>query len=215
MNRYINRKHAGEILANELKNYANRPDTIVLALPRGGVPIAYEIAKKISAPLDLMIVRKLGMPGHKELAIGAIASGGIVVFNDEIILEFNISKDEINAVIKAEQQELKRRELAYRGNRSLPILTNKIVILVDDGIATGATIKSAIQAVREQHPAKLIVAVPVAEFTTSEKIAALADEMVCPLKPQRFYAVGEWYEDFPQTTDNEVRELLQQLSIRK
>ncbi len=208
MEKFQDRQEAGKILAEQLKKYARNPDVIVLALPRGGVPVAYEIAVALSVPLDVFIVRKLGVPGHEELAMGAIAMGGTVVFNEEIVRDLDISKSAIDNVIQSEQQELKRREKTYRDDRPFPILAKKIIILVDDGIATGATMKAAIKALRQQNPAKIIMAVPVAEESTCKKMATLVDEVICPLKPTYFYAVGAWYEDFSQTTDAEVFEFL-------
>ncbi|EKD74155.1 MAG: Phosphoribosyltransferase [uncultured bacterium] len=208
MERFLNRYQAGKLLAEQLKSYAKKPDVIVLALPRGGVPVAYEVAKKLSVPLEVFIVRKLGVPGHEELAMGAIATGGVVVFNDEIVDNLTISQAAINRVIQAEQQELQRRELTYRGNRPFPALSGKTIILVDDGIATGATMRAAIKSLRQQSPAAIIMAVPVAALSTCEEIANNVDKIVCLLKPHNFYAVGAWYEDFSQTTDNEVFELL-------
>ncbi len=208
MEKFYDRHDAGKILAEELKPYANNANAIVLALPRGGVPVAYEVAKTLSIPLDVFIVRKLGVPGHEELAMGAIASGDTVVFNEEIVSSFNIPASAIDSVIQSEQQELQRRESTYRDNRPLPILTDKTIILVDDGIATGATMRAAIKALRKHKPADIIVAVPVAALSTCEEMAGLADKIVCPLKPVNFYAVGLWYENFSQTSDDEVTELL-------
>lgn len=208
MKQFVDRYDAGKILANELKEYENKSNVIVLALPRGGVPVAYEVAEFLSVPLDVFIVRKLGVPGHEELAMGAIAMGGTVVFNDEIIHEINIPKEAIDSVIKAEDTELKRREVKYRGNRPFPKLTDKTIILVDDGIATGATMRAAVQALRKHKPARIIVAVPVAARSTYEEMEHIADQVVCPLIPQIFNAVGQWYQDFTQTSDEEVYELL-------
>lgn len=208
MEKYLDRYEAGKVLANELKDYSNKSDVIVLALPRGGVPVAYEVAKSLSVPLDVFIVRKLGVPGHEELAMGAIAMGGTIIFNDEVLHQLNISKTAIDHVIKLEQDELKRREIKYRGNRLFPKLTDKTIILVDDGIATGATMRAAIQALHKHRPASIIIAVPVAGRSTCEAIEQLVDKVICPLKPQYFYAVGLWYQDFSQTSDVEVYELL-------
>ena len=208
MDKYIDRFDAGKVLAKFLKEYYNKPDVIVLALPRGGVPVAYEIAKSLAVSLDVFIVRKLGVPWHEELAMGAIASGGTVVFNEDIIQTLNVSKTEINQVIQSEQDELKRREQMYRGDRVFPVLTDKTIILVDDGIATGATIQAAIKGIRQHNPAKIIVAVPVAATETYETIKKLADQIICPQIPSHFYAVGAWYENFSQTTDEEVFDLL-------
>lgn len=211
MEKYLDRHHAGKILAELLKEYTKQPNVIVLGLPRGGVPVAYEIAHQLSVPLDVLIVRKLGVPGYDELAMGAIASGGTVVFNQHILKEFTISQVEIDRVILAEKKELERRELSYRGNRPKPNLHHKIIILVDDGIATGATMRAAVNALRIQNPTKIIMAVPVAAADTCEEMSLLVDQIICPLKPYDFYAVGAWYEVFDQTTDTEVFDLLNNL----
>jgi putative phosphoribosyl transferase len=208
MEKFINRHEAGRVLANQLKSYANNSEVIVLALPRGGVPVGYEIAKSLFAPLDVFIVRKLGVPGHEELAMGAIASGGVAIFNQDIVRALHISEDDIQRVISKESEELKRRELIYRHDSEFPSLQNKIVILVDDGIATGATMRAAVRTLRQQEPARIIMAIPVAAFSTYQDMAKIVDEIVCPLQPLHFYAVGLWYEDFSQTTDSEVSELL-------
>lgn len=212
MNRYLDRYSAGKVLAEALKTYANRKDVIVLALPRGGVPVGFEIAKALSVPLDVFIVRKLGVPGHEELAMGALAMGGITVFNEELLQDLKIPQRSINKVIEMEQQELNRRVSVYRDDKPYPDLTGKMIILVDDGIATGATMRAAISALRQLKPKNIVIAVPVAELTTCEKMAKNVDQLVCPLKPTDFYAVGQWYEDFSQTTDDEVRELLNQMN---
>lgn len=208
MKRYIDRYEAGKILATELKKYTNKPNLIILALPRGGVPVAYEIAEFLSAPLDVFIVRKLGIPGYEELAMGAIAIDGTMIFNDEIIRKVTDKKIAIAHAIESEKEELKRREIKYRGNRPFPQLTGKIIILVDDGIATGATMRTAIQALRQHKPASIIIAVPVAEISTCAEMEHIADAVVCPLKPASFYAVGQWYQDFSQISDEEVCHLL-------
>lgn len=210
MEKYLNRTQAGEILAQELKSWANRNDVIVLALPRGGVPVAFEVAKTLHAPLDVFIVRKLGVPNHKELAMGAIAISDVSVFNDEIITDYQIPIHVIQAVMQEEKNELKRREFAYRGDQPFPELKNKIVILIDDGIATGASIRAAIKALKKFMPAKIIVAIPVAEKFMCENMRALVDGFVCPMQPVFFNAVGSWYEDFSQTEDEEVYSLLKQ-----
>lgn len=208
MDRYQNRQEAGKILAQQLSNYANRNDVIVLALPRGGVPVGYEIAKALNVPLDVFIVRKLGVPGHSELAMGALAIGGTTVFNDDIINSLSITEVEIQAVTAKEEQELKRREIAYRGEHAFPSLQNKTIILVDDGIATGATMRAAVKALKQMNPASIIIAVPVAERFLCEKMKPSVDHFICPLCPTQFYAVGAWYEDFSQTEDDEVYALL-------
>lgn len=208
MEKFTDRREAGITLAEHLKNYANNPDVIVLALPRGGVPVAYEVAKALNVPLDVFIVRKLGVPGHEELAMGAIASGGTVIFNEEIIQSLFISKEAIERVTQSEEEELKRRELMYRGKRPFPDLKDKIIILVDDGIATGATMRAAIKGLYKREPANIVVAIPVAALSTYEEMSDLVDKIICPLKPVNFYAVGLWYMDFSQTSDAEVSELL-------
>lgn len=208
MDRYQNRKYAGQILANYLSSYANRDDVIVLALPRGGVPVAYEIAEKLNAPLDVFIVRKIGVPGHAELAMGAIASGEVKVFNEDIIDSLQIPDEAIRQVITKEKEELKRREHVYRGDNPFPNLQNKTVILVDDGIATGASMRAAIQALKLMQPARLIVAVPVAAYDLAQHMSKLVDEFICPLQPYDLHAVGLWYENFTQTEDDEVFTLL-------
>jgi putative phosphoribosyl transferase len=209
MQKYLDRHHAGIALANALSAYHQNQDVIVLAMPRGGVPVAYEVAQALQVPLDVYIVRKLGVPGHHELAMGAIAQGGVTVFNQGIINQLKISKDEIDSVIAGELQELKRRELVYRGKRQPPELKDKIVILVDDGIATGATIKAAIKSIRAALPRRLIAAVPVADVEIQSSIQMLVDEFVCPMIVENLQAVGLWYTDFSQTEDAEVSELLQ------
>lgn len=213
MEKFFDRQQAGKILAKYLKKYTDKSDVIVLALPRGGVPVAYEIAKTISAPLDVYIVRKLGVPGQEEFAMGAIAMDGTILLNQEIVQDLGISKTAIADVIKSEQEELNRRKTIYRANRPLPHLTNKTIILVDDGIATGATMRAAIQALQQQKPKYLIVAVPVAAMDTCEKIETMVDEFICPLRPLFFYGVGVWYVDFSQTTDAEVLELLAKANV--
>ncbi len=208
MDKYLNRQQAGIILARELKLYRNRKDVLVLALPRGGVPVAYEIAKALHVPLDVFIVRKLGVPGHSELAMGAIATGDVKVFNNDIIDNLALSKDEIQSVMAEEKKELRRRELVYRGHQPFPDIKNKTIILVDDGIATGATLRAAILALKQLDPIKIIVAVPVAEKKLSDQMALQVDEFFCPLRPVNFHAVGAWYDDFSQTEDDEVHSLL-------
>jgi len=206
--KYLDRAQAGVCLAELLKEYNNRKDTIVLALPRGGVPVAYEIAMKLGLALDILIVRKLGIPGHEELAMGALASGGAVVFNDEIISYLQIPKSSIDSVIQSEQAELTRREHLYRGNKPFPSLGGKTIILVDDGIATGSTMKAAIIALQQKQPKEMIVAVPVAAPSTCDEIAGLVKMLICPLRPVDFQAVGLWYDNFSQTSDEEVIALL-------
>jgi putative phosphoribosyl transferase len=207
---FHDRAEAGRLLAEKLMAYANRQDIRVLALPRGGVPVAFEIAKALRAPLDVFLVRKLGVPGHEELAMGAIASGGIVVHNDEVIGNLDISSQEIDTVVAREQQELERREHLYRGDRPFPDLHGRTVILVDDGLATGATMRAAVAAVRQHQPAHSVIAVPIAAPDTCEALSTQVDEIICAMTPDPMYAVGLWYEHFDQTTDDEVRELLAQ-----
>jgi putative phosphoribosyl transferase len=205
---FEDRKQAGRALAAGLRHYAGRPDVVVLALPRGGVPVAAPVADALDAPLDLFLVRKLGTPGHRELAMGAIASGGIRVLNDDVVKWYGIPPAAIDAVAREEERELVRREAAYREGREAPPLENRIVILIDDGLATGSTMMAAVKAVRQRHPAKIIVAVPVGARDTCDALATVADEVVCVRMPEPFSAVGQWYLDFDQTTDEEVRHLL-------
>lgn len=212
MDKYLNRREAGKILAESLRAYANRKDVIVLALPRGGVPVAFEVANALNTPLDLFVVRKLGVPGHSELAMGAIASGGAQVFNQEILNSARVTQDEIDQVLLKEQKELARREQAYRGSHEYPSLKNKTIILVDDGIATGATMRVAIKALKQYQPAEIIVAVPVAQRDLCEDMLQYADAIISPLQPLDLYSVGAWYDDFSQTEDEEVYSLLRQAS---
>lgn len=204
------RTEAGQSLAEELMAYADRDDVLVLGLPRGGVPVAFEIARALRAPLDLFMVRKLGVPGHEELAMGAIASGGARVLNRDVVWSWGIDDGTIEEVAAVERVELARREKAYRGERPPLSVQDKIVILVDDGIATGATMRAAIAALQSQPLAKLIVAVGVAPPETCAILEAEADELVCLLKPDLFWAVGYWFSDFSPTSDDEVRALLKQ-----
>jgi putative phosphoribosyl transferase len=205
---------AGRVLSEKLGSYADRSDVAVLALPRGGVPVAFEVAKALRVPLDLFLVRKLGVPGHEELAMGAIASGGVRVLNQDVIRTLEIPGEKIEAVTRREEQELARREQAYRGNRSLLSIRGRTIILIDDGLATGSTMRAAVAAVRQQGPARIIVAVPIAAPDTCEAMRVEVDEMVCVVTPEPFYGVGMWYEDFSQTTDQEVRDLLVQAAYR-
>jgi len=206
---FIDRRDAGRTLVTYLSRYSGRDDVIVLALPRGGVPVAYEVAQALGAPLDLFLVRKLGTPGHRELAMGAIASGGIRVLNEDVVRWYSIPESVIEAVVREEQQELERRERAYREDRPAPDLRNRIVILTDDGLATGSTMRAAAQAVRERQPLRVVVAVPVGARETCAELAAYADEVICARMPEPFASVGQWYLDFNQTDDEEVRALLQ------
>jgi predicted phosphoribosyltransferase len=205
---FEDRSEAGQILAEKLSKYANRPDVIVLALPRGGVPVGYEFARALNAPLDVFIVRKLGVPGYEELAMGAVATGGVRVLNEPVVHNLNIPENVIDAVADWEIQEIRRREKLYRGDDPPLDVRGKTVILVDDGLATGATMFAALKALRQQRPARIVVAVPTAAPDTCEQMRAEADEAVCAITPEPFYAVGLWYENFSQTTDEEVRELL-------
>ncbi|HEX3523700.1 MAG TPA: phosphoribosyltransferase [Stellaceae bacterium] len=206
--RFRNRTDAGRRLAEKLAAYANRADVLILALPRGGVPVGGEVARTLGAPLDVFLVRKLGVPGYEELAMGAVATGAIRVLNDEIVRGLGISEHEIDATVARELQELARRERLYRGDRPPPDVADRTVILVDDGLATGATMRAAIHALRQQHPARIVVAVPTASPDTCEALKAEADDVICAMTPEPFFAVGHWYEDFTQTTDDEVRLLL-------
>ena len=205
---FPNRRAAGRELAERLRKYAGRSEVVVLALPRGGVPVAYEVAEALGAPLDLFLVRKLGTPGHTELAMGAIASGGVRVLNDEVVRFYRIPDSIIDAVAEDEQRELERREEAYREGRASAPLDGRIVILVDDGLATGSTMRAAVHAVKAQRPSRVVVAVPVGARDTCADLAHIADEVVCARMPEPFSAVGQWYLDFTQTTDDEVRNLL-------
>jgi putative phosphoribosyl transferase len=205
---FRNREEAGRVLAERLKHYANRPDVVVLALPRGGVPVGFEIAKVLHVPLDVFVVRKLGVPGHEELAMGAIASGGVRVLNDDVVRQLGLPNRTIDFVARNEEQELQRRERLYRGDRPFPHLKNKTVILVDDGLATGSSMRAAAQALRRHEPARIVVAVPAAARETCEAFAAEVDEVICAITPEPFYAVGLWYDEFSQTSDEEVRDLL-------
>jgi putative phosphoribosyl transferase len=206
--RFTDRYHAGRRLATALAPYAGRPNLLVLALPRGGVPVGFEVARALHAPLDVMLVRKLGVPGHEELAMGAIASGGVRVLSDDIVKALGIPDRVIATVAANEESELARREHAYRDNRPPPDVRGKTVILVDDGLATGSTMRAAAAALQAQHPERLVIAVPVAPRETCQSLLNAADDVVCPTVPEPFFAVGNWYEDFSQTTDEEVRQLL-------
>jgi putative phosphoribosyl transferase len=206
--RFRDRAEAGRALAHALSRYAGRDDVVVLALPRGGVPVGYEVAKELGAPLDVFLVRKLGVPGHEELAMGAIATGGVLVLDERVLRWLGINEDQIQKTLARELDELRRREATYRDGRPLPDLKGKTVILVDDGLATGASMQAAAGAVRRREPARIVVAVPVASRATCDRFRDEVDEVVCAVTPEPFYAVGNWYEDFSQTSDDEVRELL-------
>lgn len=206
---FHDRAEAGRVLAAELQAYANRPDILVLALPRGGVPVAFEVARALHAPLDVFLVRKLGLPGHEELAMGAIASGGVRVLNEDVVRALQVPDEVLEAVAAEEQAELERRERIYRGERPPPEVQGHTVLLVDDGLATGSSMRAAVAALRRLGPSRIVVAVPVAARQTCEELRAEVDDIVCARTPEPFYAVGLWYEDFAQTTDAEVHELLQ------
>jgi putative phosphoribosyl transferase len=207
--RFRDRRDAGRRLAAELRQYADRPDVIVLALPRGGVPVAFEIAAALHARLDVFVVRKLGLPWQEELAMGALASGGVRVLDEDLIRVARVSDEDIRQVTQAEQLELERRERRYRGDRPFPDVRGKTVILVDDGLATGSTMRAAVAALRKEQPATIVVAVPVAAPETCGAFRDIADDIVCAETPEPFHAVGLWYDDFAQTTDDEVHELLE------
>jgi predicted phosphoribosyltransferase len=210
ISRFRDRPEAGRFVAERLKHYAGRDDVIVLALPRGGVPVGYEVAKRLGAPLDVFVVRKLGVPGYEELAMGALASGGLLVLDPAVVRGLGIDQGQIERTIGEELRELERREAAFRGERPPPDLAGKTVILVDDGLATGSTMRAAALAVRKAKPARIVVAVPVAAPETCAQFDDAVDEVVCGLTPRPFHAVGAWYEDFTQTTDEEVRRVLSQ-----
>ncbi|HEY7411240.1 MAG TPA: phosphoribosyltransferase [Vicinamibacteria bacterium] len=205
---FQDRAHAGRALAARLEAYAGRPGVVVLALPRGGVPVAFEVASALRAPLDVFLVRKLGAPGHEELAMGALATGGVRVLNDEVVRGLGIPEHVIEEVARREGEELRRRETAYRGGRPPADLAGKTVVIVDDGLATGSTMKAAVRALRAQGPARVVVAVPVAAASTCAEMRNEADDVVCGATPSPFHAVGQWYGDFTQTTDDEVNALL-------
>jgi putative phosphoribosyl transferase len=205
---FRDRVEAGEVLAGRLGHYAGKPEVLLLALPRGGVPVGARVAQALGAPLDVFVVRKLGVPGHEELAMGAIASGGVRVHNEEVVRKLHIDDATIQRVAEVEQQELARRERSYRGQRPPPDLTGRVVVLVDDGLATGSTMRAAVAAARRLGPARVVVAVPTAPASTCEQLRDEADEVVCATTPRPFRAVGYSYRSFPQTTDEEVRELL-------
>src|SRR5215472_6034065 len=205
---FSNRTEAGRLLAEKLEKYANRNDVVVLGLPRGGVPVADEVAKRLHAPLDVFIVRKLGVPGFEELAAGAIASGGVRVLNEDVVRAIPYASEAIEAVTTKETAELQRREQIYREGRPAPELRDKIVILVDDGLATGASMRAAVKALRQRGAAKIVVAVPVGPPDTCRELQQEADETICLSTPEFFQAVGQYYEDFSQTSDQDVRELL-------
>jgi len=212
--RFQDRLEAGELLGEKLKAYANNPDVVVLALPRGGVPVGAQVARKLHAPFDVFVVRKLGLPGHPELAMGAIASGGVRVLNGDVINTLRIRDEVINAVTAEEYQELKRREQSYRDNLPPPEVDGKTVIIVDDGIATGSTMVAAISALRQLNAGRVVVATPTVARSTYEYLRQNADDVVAVIVPEEFYGVGQWYEDFSQTSDEEVHQLLGQMNHR-
>jgi putative phosphoribosyl transferase len=209
---FADRAEAGQVLAEKLEAYAGRDDVIVLALPRGGVPVAYEVAIALGVPLDVFLVRKLGAPGHEELAMGAIASGDVVVMNEDVVKAMKVSDEVVEAKIASERQELARRELAYRDNRPPLDVEERTVILIDDGLATGSTMRAAVTALRRQHPARIVVATPIGAASTSAEFQTIADEVICAVTPEPFRAVGLWYDDFEQTSDEEVSDLLARAS---
>jgi putative phosphoribosyl transferase len=207
---FPSRTDAGAELATLLQQYAGRAEVVVLGLPRGGVPVAHEIARALGVPLDILLVRKLGVPGHPELAMGAIASGGVRVLNDDVVRWYGIPQAVIDEVAHEEQRELERREQAYRDGRTPVPLFGRTVLLVDDGLATGSTMKAAVQAIRALSPSRIVIAVPVGAAETCRELSEVADEIVCARSPANFRAVGQWYVDFSQTTDAEVRDLLRE-----
>ncbi len=210
MSRYIDRHHAGRVLADILASrYARESHVAVLALPRGGVPVGFEVAMRLGAPLDVFVVRKLGMPGQEELAIGAVASGGVRVLNESLVAGLRIPRAVIDSVAAVEERELVRRERAYRAGRAPLDVSGRVCILVDDGLATGSTMRAAVAGLRQRRPRRLAVGVPIAPPSTCEELAAEVDDIVCAVTPEPFLAIGQWYEDFSQTTDEEVRALLE------
>ena len=215
LQRFHDRREAGQLLARQLADYKDREDVVVLALPRGGVPVAYEIARELKAPLDVFVVRKLGVPWHPELAMGAIAGEGTQVLNDDVVRAYNIPPHVISAVAEREGHELSRRLQEYRNGRQPLDLRDRIVILVDDGLATVSTMRAAVRAIREDQPKAIVVAVPVAASDTCREFQHEVDKIVCLRTPPQFSAVGYWYEDFSQTTDDEVRELLSHDTTRR
>ena len=210
---FRDRHEAGRLLAERLAAYTDRSDVVILALPRGGVPVAFEIAAVLHVPVDVMVVRKLGVPGHEELAMGAIASGGVQVVNQEVVRHLGLSQAVLESVAATEYQELTRRERAYRGSHGAAIVEGRTVILVDDGLATGSTMRAAVAALRRRGPTRIVIAVPTAAPETCEELKTEVDEIVCATTPTPFYGVGQWYDDFSQTTDDEVRDLLEQAAL--
>lgn len=206
--RFLDRYDAGRRLAAALSRYADQPDLLILGLPRGGVPVAYEVARALRALLDVFLVRKLGFPGHEELAMGAIASGGVRILDRQLIQMYGVPAEVIERVTAAERHEMERRERLYRGGRPPPDVRGRTVILIDDGLATGSTMRAAVEALREEGVRKIVVAVPVAPLDTCEALREEVDDIVCALTPEPFRAVGIWYADFGETSDDEVRDLL-------
>ena len=213
--RFLNRSDAGRQLAAELlPRYGGRSDVLVLGLPRGGVPVAFEIAVALDAPLDVFVVRKLGLPGHEEFGIGAIASGGVRVVDDSVLRAYGVDSRTLEEITEREQRELERRERRYRDDRPFPAIQDRVVILIDDGLATGSTMRAAVAALRAEGPREIVVAVPVGAPETCSAMARLADDVVCLMTPEPFYAVGLWYENFDQTDDAEVHDLLERAAMR-
>lgn len=212
---FEDRHDAGRALAQRLRVYARDPDVLVLALPRGGVPVGYEVARQLDVPLDVFLVRKLGVPGSEELAMGAIAAGGIRVINEDVVQSLGILPTAIERVAEREARELERRDLLYRGARPLPVVSGRIVILVDDGLATGSTMRAAVAALRQEQPSKIVVAVPIAAQESCRALRKQADEVICVATPAPFLGVGAWYRDFTQTSDEEVKELLSAQGLRR
>lgn len=210
---FRDRRHAGEVLAERLREYADRSDVILLALPRGGVPVGFEVARALHVPLEVFVVRKLGVPGHEELAMGAIASGGVRIVNADVVHSLNLPQSAIDHAAEIQGTELLRREALYRDGRPFPDLRHHTAILIDDGLATGSSMRAAVQALRQHEPARIVIAVPVAASDTCAAFRADVDEVICAMTPEPFYAVGQWFEEFSQTTDDEVRDLLHRSEI--
>ena len=210
---FLDRPDAGRRLAGALAKYADRPEVIILALPRGGVPVAYEVAHELRAPLDVFLVRKLGLPGHEELAMGAIASGGVRIIDQRLVEMLGVLPEDIEHVTAREQQELERRERLYRDRRPPPDVAGKTVVLVDDGLATGSTMRAAVEALRKEGAGKIVIGVPIAAPDTCESMRSEVDDIVCAVTPEPFRAVGIWYVDFSETSDEEVRELLERAAV--
>lgn len=214
MGLFHDRFHAGQLLAEKLNRYRGTDKLLVLGLPRGGVPVAFEVAQVLGAPLDVFVVRKLGLPGYRELAMGAISTGGLRVLNHEVIRTFRLSREVIDRIAQIEQRELERQERIFRQDQPLPEICGRVVILVDDGLATGSTMRAAAQALRQHHPQRLIVAVPVGAAETCEAMQNEADEVICEICPDDFMAVGAWYEDFSPVSDQVVRNLVKEAAYR-